>query len=300
MKCIVCKKELVGQQTKFCSKKCCKIFYRNKDTYYEIECQICGKKHMSTKKNGKYCSSKCRGISRKKYINIPDCLDRADRKIDKNLGYVRIYCPMHPKANTRGYVYEHRLVAEYKIGRLLTKDEHVHHKDGIRWNNHPDNLVIMSNKDHGYITQYENQIYNDKMTSEELKKIIEYFKDIWKKENIRPNLKKTLGEDIVIKSSKKIKPKKKKRVNIVKKIKIKKKFLSVKKIQKYKSVVYEGKFYIYRSIPSKRLLQKQVWQFPVTYLSQLYKVSDSMIIKWCRKLGIDKPNRGYWTTMKYK
>ena len=45
--------------------------------------------------------------------------------------YVYIYNPEHPNAiGTRKlYVAEHRILMEKKIGRLLTKDEIVHHKD---------------------------------------------------------------------------------------------------------------------------------------------------------------------------
>ena len=73
------------------------------------------------------------------------------RKIDKNIGYVRVYCPMHPKANTRGFVYEHRLIVEGILGRYLTTQEHVHHINGTRWDNRPENLQVLSASDHGKI-----------------------------------------------------------------------------------------------------------------------------------------------------
>ena len=41
-----------------------------------------------------------------------------------------------------GYVLEHRLVMARKLGRLLTEDETVHHKDTNRQNNDEDNLVL--------------------------------------------------------------------------------------------------------------------------------------------------------------
>lgn len=44
--------------------------------------------------------------------------------------------------------HEHRVVAEQKIGRPILPGEHVHHVDGDKHNNHPDNLMVMSAQDH--------------------------------------------------------------------------------------------------------------------------------------------------------
>jgi len=57
-------------------------------------------------------------------------------------GYVLVKCPGHPMADCRGYVYEHRLVATQILGRLLRRGEQVHHRDGNRLNNAPENIEI--------------------------------------------------------------------------------------------------------------------------------------------------------------
>lgn len=62
-------------------------------------------------------------------------------------GYVLAYAPNHPDA-VGGYVLEHRLVAESMLGRRLTSSEDVHHKDGDKSNNHPDNLEILAHAEH--------------------------------------------------------------------------------------------------------------------------------------------------------
>lgn len=44
--------------------------------------------------------------------------------------------------------HEHRVVAEQMIGRSLTSDDHVHHKDGNKHNNDPSNLEVMTRSEH--------------------------------------------------------------------------------------------------------------------------------------------------------
>ncbi len=55
-------------------------------------------------------------------------------------GYWYCWTPEHPNCTKEGYVAEHRLVQEAKIGRLLLRTEVVHHIDGNRTNNAPENL----------------------------------------------------------------------------------------------------------------------------------------------------------------
>ena len=52
-------------------------------------------------------------------------------------------------------------------------------------------------------------------------------------------------------------------------------------------------------IPSPEILSRQVWEMPSQQLAKIYNVSDRMIGKWCDKFGIRKPERGYWTKLKY-
>jgi len=68
---------------------------------------------------------------------------KGGRTIASN-GYVLIRVGKnHHLSDIRGYAYEHRLVAEDKIGRLLKPGEQIHHKDGNKKNNNPENLQIM-------------------------------------------------------------------------------------------------------------------------------------------------------------
>jgi hypothetical protein len=53
-----------------------------------------------------------------------------------------ILMPDHPRARTGGYVFEHILVVEELLGRPLEADENVHHRNGVRSDNRPENLEL--------------------------------------------------------------------------------------------------------------------------------------------------------------
>jgi hypothetical protein len=70
-------------------------------------------------------------------------------------GYVFVRRPNHHLAQANGYVAEHRIVMEEKLGRRLEPGEQVHHIDGNGTNNAPDNLVALSKKAHGLLHRRE-------------------------------------------------------------------------------------------------------------------------------------------------
>ena len=69
---------------------------------------------------------------------------RINRMGDYNFALI----PGHPNANANNYVLYHILVMENYLGRFLTKNEVVHHKDENKNNNNISNLELMSARDH--------------------------------------------------------------------------------------------------------------------------------------------------------
>jgi len=57
-------------------------------------------------------------------------------------GYVMIYSPDHPNRSKNKYVAEHTLVMEEVLGRYLNPWENVHHKNGVKDDNRPENLEL--------------------------------------------------------------------------------------------------------------------------------------------------------------
>lgn len=61
-------------------------------------------------------------------------------------GYIRI------TAGPQRNIYLHRLVAAFKMGRPLKKDEDVHHRNGNKLDFSFDNLHVMGHQEHGCVS----------------------------------------------------------------------------------------------------------------------------------------------------
>ena len=91
---------------------------------------------------------------------------RGGRSIASN-GYILIRVGVgHPDADVRGYAYEHKLVAQQKIGRKLRKGEQVHHKDHNKENNDPDNLEVVESLAHHKVL-HRKKGFNNRLPDEE-------------------------------------------------------------------------------------------------------------------------------------
>lgn len=63
-------------------------------------------------------------------------------------GYIMLLIPGHHRSDKNGYVFEHIVVWERANNSFLPDGYCVHHKNGIKNDNRPENLVALKNGDH--------------------------------------------------------------------------------------------------------------------------------------------------------
>ena len=160
-RCEWCGAEFVSYGTdagRFCKKECYDA-WQSRRQIHKV-CEQCGKdfwlKPSQAEHNvtGRWCTRRCESDARIKrpldrtYNGRPAVLDKQ--------GYVRVYEPEHPKATKSGWVFEHRLIAEQELARRLRRDEHVHHVNGVKHDNRPENLTVMAHGEHSTLTGLAN------------------------------------------------------------------------------------------------------------------------------------------------
>lgn len=122
------------------------------------ECVDCGRRRWVVLKRGSPASIRCQPCAARlgaKTVVRPSGPDhpgwRGGRHV-MTLGYVRVAPPKeHPlaaMADKGGRVYEHRWVMACSLGRLLSRDEEVHHINGDKQDNRLENLKLTSKREH--------------------------------------------------------------------------------------------------------------------------------------------------------
>ena len=133
----------------------------------KMTCGVCKKDFVTSDPHRITCSWKCRNIRLSKKMSGMTFSDEHKLNIKKNhhdvkgknnprwkggirkvRGYILVWKPEHPNCNNHGYVQEHRLVMENKIGRYLNKSEIVHHINGIKSDNAVENLILLNQSEH--------------------------------------------------------------------------------------------------------------------------------------------------------
>ncbi len=113
---------------------------------FDVKCELCGNMFVSKRLSGnlsepaRYCP-KCRVkgyiLARQKNGNC-----RSAERYTTYDGYIMVRLSDKNEYGTSQYEAEHRLVMSRLLGRPLRKGESVHHKDGNRSNNIPQNLEL--------------------------------------------------------------------------------------------------------------------------------------------------------------
>ena len=161
--CAVCEKPLLGHEMigpdgksmgwfwpdKYCSRQCQAKGRRRK--LDNKRCEICGNRleprevfrssgiRHSTFQASRFCSIECAGVAKR----VPETQPIA-RQIDRH-GYVTL---KFRKGTTVYQIAEHRWVMEQELKRKLSSHETVHHKNGVRHDNCPENLELWKGR-HG-------------------------------------------------------------------------------------------------------------------------------------------------------
>lgn len=117
------------------------------------QCEWCGKPFYAQacrikRGQGRFCGRGCASQYNRLHRKQPDQTGSKNNNwkggtTQHSKGYIYRYAPDHPRQHNN-YVLEHILVAEDQLGRPLTPEEVVHHRNGKKWDNRPSNLRVFA------------------------------------------------------------------------------------------------------------------------------------------------------------
>ena len=165
--CLYCDKEMFVSPyyierayTHFCNSACRKAWKDSR--VVDVPCSYCGKivqRNLHALKRNKcnYCSFSCRGKWLAKNKRAEKHPNWKGGRCKGSGGYIKIFKPDYCNSDSKGYILEHRYILEQKLERSLKRKEVVHHLNGIRDDNRPENSYLTTINDH--VTNTVQKIY---------------------------------------------------------------------------------------------------------------------------------------------
>lgn len=137
--CPVC---ATGFQPKYSAAKFCSVPCKNigiTGARIDKVCPVCTKPFQTRWARQVCCSKTCARVNDAAVHGPSNWKGGVNKHAS---GYLKEQRKGHPLADRNGYVMQHRLVMEEVLGRTLEKHERVHHKNGVRDDNRPENLEL--------------------------------------------------------------------------------------------------------------------------------------------------------------
>jgi hypothetical protein len=110
----------------------------------DVTCPVCGKTFRPLRAASRYCSNPCARSKNGGHNKKPESWWRNKKGYIE--GKIWLDC------GTQIRVKQHRFIVEGILGRPLAPDEDVHHKNGVKNDNQPGNLEIISHSAHSRLS----------------------------------------------------------------------------------------------------------------------------------------------------